>query len=188
MKAAILALSITGALANWMPSTLSARDLVKIPCNELGEKPCGDGCVPLTYTCCPDQAGGCPATARCDIADNGKYGCCPLGTTCKGPGGASTDFDTCTGIIPGDTSTVTIPQKPTSTTEPTSTEELPSSSAISYSASTSTTVSSVPVPSQVPNATVTTPPPPVITAGAVTHGLSASGLIGVLAGALALLF
>lgn len=201
MKAAILALSITGALANWMPSTLSARDLVKIPCNELGEKPCGDGCVPLTYTCCPDQAGGCPATARCDIADNGKYGCCPLGTTCEGPGGASTDFNTRTGIIPGDTSTVTIPQKPTSTTEPTSTEEptstteptsteeLPSSSATSYSASTPfTTVSSAPVPSRVPNATATTPPPPVITAGATTNGLSASGLIGVLAGALALLF
>ncbi|POR37010.1 GPI anchored serine-threonine rich protein [Tolypocladium paradoxum] len=247
---AILGLSITGVLANWMPSTLSTRDVVKIPCNELGEKTCGDGCIPLSYTCCPDQAGGCPATAQCQLAENDKYGCCPLGKTCGGPGGASTDINTRTStiLIPGDTSTVTIPQGPTSTTQPTSTSKptsasnptstskAPSSSTTTYSAtlpittvssrapcqilnSTTyycatlpiTTVSSrapcqvvnsttycatLPIttgssraPSLVPNATVTTQRPPVITAGAATHGLSASGLLGaLLAGALAFLF
>ncbi|POR34873.1 GPI anchored serine-threonine rich protein [Tolypocladium paradoxum] len=157
-----------------------------ISCDELGEKPCGDGYMQLSYTCCPDEAGGCPATARCELADNSEYGCYPLGKTCTGPGGATTDLNTRTSIIPGDTSTVTIPQGPTSTTEPTDeptstddSEEPPSFSTTTYTATLPiTTISSTLAPSKAANATATTHRPLAVTAGAATNGLSASSLLG----------
>lgn len=63
-----------------------------------GEKICGSGCIPTSYTCCPDESGGCPPTEYCGLADNGVYGCCPNGETCTGSATAVTDtyYDTST--------------------------------------------------------------------------------------------
>lgn len=61
-----------------------------------GYKACGSGCIPASYTCCPDRAGGCPADEYCSLGTNGKYGCCPDGKICGGSGGALTDYTTST--------------------------------------------------------------------------------------------
>jgi len=53
-------------------------------CSDLGKKECGAGCIDMTYTCCPDQSGGCPLGEYCDLMDNNQYGCCPTGESCKG--------------------------------------------------------------------------------------------------------
>ncbi|KAK0610140.1 hypothetical protein B0T17DRAFT_127500 [Bombardia bombarda] len=108
-----LLLGVLAALAlaeNTYPPLLHNRQFV--PCNELGRKPCGDGCIPLTSTCCPDLKGGCPPTAYCSLGDNGDYGCCPLGLNCVGPGGASTDLSTITSTSTG---TIIIPESSTLT-------------------------------------------------------------------------
>lgn len=51
---------------------------------------CGDGCLPLGYTCCPDQSGGCrTASEVCYAVDGGGYGCCDIGKTCRGGSGGA---------------------------------------------------------------------------------------------------
>lgn len=55
-----------------------------------GYKVCGTGCILNSYTCCPDQAGGCPSNEYCVLGTNGQYGCCPDGETCVGDGGVET--------------------------------------------------------------------------------------------------
>ncbi|KAE8148549.1 hypothetical protein BDV25DRAFT_131149 [Aspergillus avenaceus] len=75
----------TTALAVDRTPALLARQLVELPCSYQGEKPCGDGCIPLSYTCCPGGAGGCPIGSYCD-----DLGCCPNGKICSGGGGVIT--------------------------------------------------------------------------------------------------
>ncbi|EFQ33756.1 GPI anchored serine-threonine rich protein [Colletotrichum graminicola] len=95
----VLALSAT-ALAADAFFVFNKRQTVPISCSDSGLKVCGDGCIPLTYTCCPDQQGGCPLSSTCWLGTNGAYGCCPIGRRCTGPGGVDT--------LPGSTLTSTI--------------------------------------------------------------------------------
>ncbi|RMJ25524.1 hypothetical protein PHISP_03590 [Aspergillus sp. HF37] len=53
----------------------------------ISEQSCGSGCIPVLYTCCPDENGGCALDMYCSMGDNGKYGCCPMMETCYGDGG-----------------------------------------------------------------------------------------------------
>lgn len=114
------------------PSLVARAEVV--PCDEQGLKSCGDGCIPLDYTCCPDMAGGCPtATSYCSLGDNNEYGCCPIGEVCGGDGGATTSSSV---ITITESSTITI----------SSDIEIISTSTI-----TSTESSSVVVPSESPS-------------------------------------
>ncbi|KAL2213126.1 hypothetical protein CC79DRAFT_1315974 [Sarocladium strictum] len=65
----------------------------QIPCEDLFLESCGNVCIDLTDTCCPDGSGGCPLGSNCEIGDNGEYGCCPIGENCVGDGGARTEFE-----------------------------------------------------------------------------------------------
>lgn len=51
---------------------------------------CGDGCIPIGYTCCPGGEGGCGLAETCVLGSNDEYGCCPIGRRCIGEGGVST--------------------------------------------------------------------------------------------------
>ncbi|KAJ2968390.1 hypothetical protein NQ176_g9202 [Zarea fungicola] len=53
-------------------------------CASVGEKPCGVYCMLLTDTCCGNGAGACHLGTVCGLADNGIYGCCPIGRNCRG--------------------------------------------------------------------------------------------------------
>lgn len=68
-------------------TTLSPRDPQYDDGCGIGEQRCGNGCIPLLYTCCPDENGGCALDMYCVMGDNGKYGCCPMTETCYGDGG-----------------------------------------------------------------------------------------------------
>ncbi|KAK2003005.1 GPI anchored serine-threonine rich protein [Colletotrichum falcatum] len=94
----VLTLSATALAADAFP-VYNKRQTTPIPCSESSRKACGDGCIPPTYTCCPDQQGGCPLSATCWLGTNGAYGCCPIGRRCTGPGGVDT--------LPGSTVTST---------------------------------------------------------------------------------
>ncbi|KAK2039876.1 GPI anchored serine-threonine rich protein [Colletotrichum somersetense] len=108
----VLALSATALAADAFP-VFNKRQTIPIPCSESGRKACGDGCIPLSYTCCPDQQGGCPSSSTCWLGTNGAYGCCPIGRRCTGPGRVDT--------LPGSTvtstifSTVSVPDHETAT-------------------------------------------------------------------------
>jgi hypothetical protein len=103
-------------------SPLHRRQLIELSCAESGMKDCGTDCIPITYTCCPSGAGGCPtATTECQLMDNGEYGCCPIGETCVGdggvntiPGGTETIIETID--VPGETSTIEVPEYTTTET------------------------------------------------------------------------
>ncbi|GKT51462.1 uncharacterized protein ColSpa_11643 [Colletotrichum spaethianum] len=88
-KLLVLALSASALAADAVP-VFNKRQAVPIPCSESSRKACGDGCIPLTYTCCPDQQGGCPLSSTCWLGTDGAYGCCPIGRRCTGPGGVDT--------------------------------------------------------------------------------------------------
>jgi len=136
---------------------LRVREIVKVPCSEYGEKTCGDGCIPLSSTCCPDGSGGCPSSTYCDLATNGKYGCCPNGENCQGPANPTTyDYTYTT------TSTSYHTESSTwyYTEHSTSTIHVPT-----YTTST-THGTGIPHPSIPPNGTVTVGPPPPFTGGA----------------------
>lgn len=110
MKFLVL-LAATGVVASNLVSPLLApRQLVEVPCSDQGLKDCGEGCIYLSYTCCPDGAGGCPASAYCNLGTNGEYNCCPRGSICGGPGGATTIRQTQTLTntltVPGETTTI----------------------------------------------------------------------------------
>ncbi|CCF42603.1 GPI anchored serine-threonine rich protein [Colletotrichum higginsianum] len=152
----ISALSASALAADAFP-VFNKRQTVPIPCSESGRKACGDGCIPLTYTCCPDQQGGCPLSSTCWLGTNGAYGCCPIGRRCTGPGGVDT--------LPGSTVTSTIfftesvPDDETSTSFFVSTSTSTSKSVIIFTSSeesTSTQTRFVPEPT-------TSSPPPVAT-------------------------
>ncbi|OHE91859.1 GPI anchored serine-threonine rich protein [Colletotrichum orchidophilum] len=178
------------------------RQLVRIPCSESGLKDCGDICIPLTYTCCPGQQGGCPLTSRCWLGNNGQYACCPIGQICDGPGGVNT--------LPGETVTSTIVFTESVSDEQTSTSFFAETSTATFtltseieSTSTGTSLlaeptTSLPAPPVVPNTPTTTAvlptiivnntstrPPPVTVNGANTRGGSFLQVIA--AGAVALL-
>ncbi|KAK4195148.1 hypothetical protein QBC40DRAFT_289586 [Triangularia verruculosa] len=64
-------------------------------CEDIEQQTCGDGCVPVDYTCCPTQEGACAPGFNCQLGDNDEYGCCPDGQECVGDGGAiTTTFST----------------------------------------------------------------------------------------------
>lgn len=198
----IAGLAVSGSLANFFEaSLLEKRDLA--PCSDSYLTDCGSGCIGYLETCCPDKSGGCPVSSVCWLGNNGKYGCCPIGEICDGPGGAITS----TIGSPGGTSTVSIPEQPptttsTTTTEPPATTEAPPSTTEAPPTTTeapqptTTEQSSASLPIlTVPSGTAPTSAPapatssPPIVAGAATLGLSASTLLGgVLAGVLVLFF
>ncbi|GKT59800.1 GPI anchored serine-threonine rich protein [Colletotrichum tofieldiae] len=195
----VLALSASALAADAFP-VFNKRQTVPIPCSESGRKACGDGCIPLTYTCCPDQQGGCPLSSTCWLGTNGAYGCCPIGRRCTGPGGVDTQ--------PGSTvtstifSTESVPDEETSTSffvststpvitftseESTSTEtrfvpEPTTSTSLPSASNTRTTTFAA--PTATPNST-STRAPPVTVNGA--NSRSGSLLQAVAAGAVALL-
>ncbi|EXJ59803.1 hypothetical protein A1O7_03950 [Cladophialophora yegresii CBS 114405] len=73
----------------WTEHTLLTRATGNATACESGDKVCGAFCIPSTYTCCPDLEGGCQTSKSvCQEGDNGVYGCCPIGETCTGNGGA----------------------------------------------------------------------------------------------------
>ncbi|EAQ90466.1 predicted protein [Chaetomium globosum CBS 148.51] len=89
-------------------------------CEDLGMQDCG-GCIPLDYTCCPAQTGGCPPDQRCVVGDDGEDGCCPEGYTCTGNGGvSSTTFSLTTS-----TSTSAVVEEPSPTPTGGANEETP---------------------------------------------------------------
>ncbi|KAK7408385.1 hypothetical protein QQX98_009425 [Neonectria punicea] len=135
-KFIILALSATGALAAVSSPFLAERQLYKVPCSDQGQKDCGDGCIDLSWTCCPGGDGGCPSTSVCFLGNNGEYGCCPRGTTCEGAGGASTDASTSTIVVTGEGETSTIVSESTATDD----YEAPSDTTTSVPVEESTTV------------------------------------------------
>ena|SRR3569833_89497 len=145
-------------------------------CSSVGLKACGDGCVPLSYTCCPDQKEGCPANTVCSLGDNNEYGCCPIGRVCQGPGGAITS--TITG--PGETTSITDISTVTGTTI----TDISTPAAPTYT--TTPTYSPPPhgtgSPTYYTNTTTTSYPTSVVTAGAnAVYGAgSAAGMLGAL--------
>ncbi|OAQ69898.1 hypothetical protein VFPPC_13277 [Pochonia chlamydosporia 170] len=177
MKNLVVLAFASGSLATlFEASGLLPRDTTQVACSDLGRKNCGVVCIEQSETCCPDQQGGCPVGSVCWLGDNGKYGCCPVGKTCQGPGGSDITTNTITG--PGSTSTVTIPESTTdvvetTATEPTETETIPTT--------TGPIGTITPVPTTVaPNGTgslPTTSSPP-FTAGAPVNGLALSGVLG----------
>jgi hypothetical protein len=73
----------------WSEHTLLTRATGNATACESGDKVCGAFCIPGTYTCCPDLEGGCSTSKSvCQEGDDGVYGCCPIGETCTGNGGA----------------------------------------------------------------------------------------------------
>ena len=90
-------------------------------CSDIGQKTCGDFCIDLTDTCCPDQSGGCPLATYCTLGDNGEYGCCDVGKTCVGDGGV--DTSTIFTDLPGTQSTITDDLIPSETSRPASTND-----------------------------------------------------------------
>ena len=146
MKSTILLLTLslaTGSALASLPLGLRPRQQGSCAQEEMAD--CGAGCVPLTYTCCPDGSGGCPTTAVCVLADNGEYGCCPLDEECSGPGGATT--------LPGETYTSTMEGSPAPT--PSSSESFGS---LTFASTPSvTTPSMTPVSSSTPFESASTP-------------------------------
>ncbi|KAK0672112.1 hypothetical protein QBC41DRAFT_314236 [Cercophora samala] len=64
-------------------------------CEDIKQQTCGDGCVPVEYTCCPTEEGACAPGFDCQLGDNDEYGCCPEGQECVGNGGSiTTTFST----------------------------------------------------------------------------------------------
>ncbi|KAF5862665.1 hypothetical protein ETB97_011303 [Aspergillus alliaceus] len=98
----LVALLATTALATNRSPALAARQVVELPCSYQGEKDCGQNCIPLSYTCCPNGLGGCPPGSYCD-----GLGCCPIGNICTGPGGVTTRLGSTLAITSTLTNTLT---------------------------------------------------------------------------------
>ena len=152
----VFALAVTAASANYHAGfpLLVGRQTEQLPCSAQFEKDCGGGCIPLTYTCCPDGSGGCPLGAFCTLGSNGQYGCCEAGATCEGPGGANTQPG---GVI--NTQITSQPPKDTSLLPPPSIVSIPATSTASPPPSSPPSPplsSSQPPPSSQPPAASTT--------------------------------
>ncbi|RYP69957.1 hypothetical protein DL771_005748 [Monosporascus sp. 5C6A] len=202
----ILLLGILASLAvatKHSPSQLVERQLVPVPCADLGQIDCGVGCIDPGWECCPSLDGGCPPTDYCILLSNGEYGCCPVGETCVGEGGAVTFTSVSTTTItdettidtPAPTATITASEVTSETTTevplPTSTvtasEDVTSS--VTYSAETSITPPAFThSPSTSSNGTFTpTTTPPIATAAAALNRVTGCPLGGLLAGVAAFL-
>lgn len=187
MQLLVLFLAVP-ALANLAPAGLLKR---QSDCVGAGYKTCGDGCIPITWTCCPKEDGGCPASSYCDIGDNGETACCLNGFQCTGDGGVSTDYNTYTSFIPStieETSTIVED----TTTYSASLPILTLTTETETETATETESSSVPpvdLPSPIPsgNGTTTAEPTAVPTAGANVKALAGNLVGGVAAGAAMLL-
>ncbi|OAA50345.1 hypothetical protein NOR_00795 [Metarhizium rileyi] len=191
MKRFVLLAFASGSLAAlFEASGLLTRDTTQVACSDLGRKSCGAVCIEQSQTCCPDQAGGCPVGSVCWLGDNGKYGCCPVGKTCEGPGGSDITSETVTAPGSTSTSTSTIPDltlpAPTTTlqvdtfTGETSTSETVSSETITTSVTVPAgTITPVPDTTAKSNGTAapTTSVLP-ITAGAAVNGFAVTGAVG----------
>lgn len=92
MHSTILLLVASSPLTLATLQPLSKRQ-TQIPCEDLFLESCGEVCIDLTDTCCPDGSGGCPLGSNCEVGDNGEYGCCPIGENCVGDGGARTNYE-----------------------------------------------------------------------------------------------
>ncbi|KAI1632864.1 hypothetical protein F4809DRAFT_60499 [Biscogniauxia mediterranea] len=82
----------------------------------LGETECGDLCMPITGTCCPDGLHYCPDFGTC--TDDGY--CCDIGDDCDGIGGGifTSDLSTSTSIsFTTHTSTTTTAQATTTASD-----------------------------------------------------------------------
>ncbi|KYK56457.1 hypothetical protein DCS_03457 [Drechmeria coniospora] len=211
MKMLILFIALTaGVLGSMLEgSFVSPRNAAPASCFEVGEKQCGELCIPLSYICCPDGKGGCPGSHGCQLAENGVWGCCPIGQVCHGsatattntmvinPTGAETNTmaNTLTNSLPGQPSTQTTPvtvlptaetdaEEPTGTEEPTAATGQPSISTVPVSASSTTGRSNATVTAPQSSTTAGQPRASITAAG---NSLSASGLVGgLVAGAVAL--
>ncbi|KAH7170153.1 hypothetical protein EDB81DRAFT_154099 [Dactylonectria macrodidyma] len=113
-KFLLFTLSATSALAASSP-LLIARTFYDVSCSDQGQKDCGSGCIDVTYTCCPSEAGGCPATATCVLGSNGEYGCCDNGDDCEGDGGVNTEYSTETVTVPAESAVETPAETPAET-------------------------------------------------------------------------
>lgn len=185
----ILATAATSVLASLTLPLNKRQDTV--PCGELGMKTCGNVCIDLTDTCCPDGSGGCTLGDYCVLGDNGEYGCCPVGEVCVGDGGARTDF----GIVTS-TQMLPPPEEPTEepTQEPEPEPEVPEEPPVESEEPEvpEETIPPMPLPTPVPTDDVIPPSPttaetPVITGAADVKGLVKGNLIGGLVGAAVLL-
>ncbi|KAB8258186.1 hypothetical protein BDV32DRAFT_151685 [Aspergillus pseudonomiae] len=162
----LAALLATTALAVDRTPALVARQVVELPCSYQGEKACGDGCIPLSYTCCPNNLGGCPLGSYCD-----GIGCCPNGETCTGGGGVSTRPGSTISIT--NTLTNTLTSTSTSTHTLTSSEVVTPTSTPTPSSSSSSSRSVIPPSSSAASPSSSTPAvsptsPPLHT-GAASH-------------------
>ncbi|OLN87524.1 hypothetical protein CCHL11_06137 [Colletotrichum chlorophyti] len=203
----ILGLSATTLAHDAFP-VFNKRQTVPVPCGQSGRKDCGDGCIPLTYACCPDQQGGCPLTSICWLGTNGEYGCCPIGRRCTGPGGVNTlpggvvtsTFTRIETISDEETSTFVLEPTPTfvftstststsSSTfafdeESTATSSEPETTSTSSSSTSVITVRTTTFPATTASPTPTQSPPPTVN-DAIAQGVSL--LQGIVAAAMALL-
>jgi hypothetical protein len=166
MYSPILLLLLTTAVvvgADSSPQLLRRQIVSQLPCSSQGMKECGEVCIDMTATCCPDRAGGCPSGSYCILGWNGDYGCCDNGELCEGPGGAFT--------TPGDTATSTRTEVTTVTSE--LTEDLPIETSISTL--TSTFVSTI-ISTSVSTVTSTSIPTPISTSSplSVSHSSTQS--------------
>ncbi|KIW74857.1 hypothetical protein AYO21_08696 [Fonsecaea monophora] len=118
-----LLLVVVGALplltSAWSEHTLLTRATGNATSCESGDKVCGAFCIPSDYTCCPDLEGGCSSKSVCQKGDNDVYGCCPVGDTCSGDGGAefldsesSTSTNTADASVASKTTTATNAAQP----------------------------------------------------------------------------
>lgn len=102
----LLLLSAAAALAAAHSPLLTPRQLVEVSCTDQGLTTCGDGCIPPSWTCCPDGQGNCLPGQYCDVGSDGEPACCPLGAVCQGPGGVNSYTRTHIIPVPGETSTL----------------------------------------------------------------------------------
>lgn len=157
----LLATTAFAAVEAGFLSPLDRRQLVELSCAESGMKDCGSDCIPFTYTCCPGGAGGCPtASSVCELADNGEYGCCPIGETCVGDGGVNTlpgGTVVTTIDVPGETSSIEVTVSYPEETETVTVPEYTTTEVPTY---TDTGSASPPAPT---NGTGVQPPSPSVT-------------------------
>ncbi|KAL4888313.1 hypothetical protein BDV59DRAFT_188804 [Aspergillus ambiguus] len=161
-----LALLATSFVAASRPPSLMAREISERSCPD-GRKPCGPGCIPTDWTCCPGALGGCAPTEYC----SSPTFCCPLGETCTEEGGVSTILDNT--VTRTRTRTNVITHTGTSSDEATAVPAIPTSSLSSSrpvipTASGSSNVTPTPTPSS-SSTSSTTASATLFTGGAVSN-------------------
>lgn len=97
---------------------------------DIGDKPCGSVCIPLSYTCCPQQQGGCPISDTCVLRTDGEDACCPIGSRCNDVVYSSSSA----GFMPFSSSYYDVPLWPSSTSATSATPASPSYGVASFTA------------------------------------------------------